>query len=310
MEGTRLKQIWEKKGLIIKPQKELWWMRSFAMIPVADKIKKNTFRIYFSGRDDQNRSQIGFVKVNICDGIITVLTYETEPALTIGEMGTFDDNGVTPSWMVTAGSKKYLYYIGWNAGSTTRMSLIAGLALSKDGGKTFTRNSRGPLLERTDREPFSILTGPCVLYTNGQWQMWYVSGEGWINRDLPKYNIKYAESVDGIHWERTGHIAIELKENETALARPCVLKENDLYKMWFSYKDPEIGYRIGYAESIDGKNWTRFDSESGMDPSESGWDSEMIEYSYVFTHSGITYMLYNGNKYGIDGVGYAVCKSR
>lgn len=285
-------------------------MRTFAMVPLADHIEEDIFRIYFSGRDDLNRSQIGYVDVNISDGIISLLDYAKEPVLTIGELGTFDDNGVTPSWMVTADTKKYLYYIGWNAGSTTRMSLIAGLALSEDGGKTFTRNSRGPLLERTDREPYSILTGPCVLYTKGQWKMWYVSGEGWINRDLPTYNIKYAESVDGIHWDRAGHIAIELNENETALARPCVIKENDQYKMWFSYKDPEIGYRIGYAESADGKNWMRFDDESGMDPSESGWDSEMIEYSYVFTHKGLTYMLYNGNKYGIDGAGYAVCKSR
>jgi hypothetical protein len=310
MKETRKKQVWEKKGLIIEPQKNLWWMKTFAMVPVADHMEGNIFRIYFSGRDDLNRSQIGFVDVNIGNGIISVLDYAKEPVLTTGELGTFDDNGVTPSWVVSNDGKKYLYYIGWNAGSTTRMSLIAGLALSEDGGTTYTRNSRGPLLERTDREPFSILTGPCVLNENGQWKMWYVSGEGWINRDLPKYNIKYAESVDGIRWERAGHIAIELNENETALARPCVLKENDLYKMWFSYKDPEIGYRIGYAESIDGRNWTRFDSESGMDPSESGWDAEMIEYSFVFVHENVTYMLYNGNKYGIDGAGYAVCKSR
>lgn len=301
------KQVWEKKGLIIQPKTELWWMQTFAMVPVADHIEKDRHRIYFSGRDNQNRSQIGFVTVNISKGVIDVIDYATEPVLTIGELGTFDDNGVTPSWMVNEGGFKYLYYIGWNAGSTTRMSLIAGLAVSKDGGKTFERNSRAPLLERTDREPFSILTGPCVLTKNGRWEMWYVSGEGWVNRDLPRYNIKYAESNDGIHWERKGHVCLELKENETALARPCVIEENGIYKMWFSYKDPEIGYRIGYAESENGKDWLRLDHESGINPSASGWDSEMIEYSFVFKHDQITYMLYNGNGYGKDGAGYAVC---
>lgn len=300
-------QIWEKKGLIIEPQENLWWMKSHAMLPIADHIEKNIFRIYFSGRDHLNRSQIGFVTSEISDGKISVIEYAKEPILTIGELGTFDDNGVTPSWIVTANGQKYLYYIGWNAGSTTRMSLIAGLAISADNGPTFKRYSRAPLLERTDREPFSILTAPCVRKIGDKWQMWYVSGEEWVNRDVPKYNIKHAESYDGILWERKGHVCIELNENETALARPCVVVENGCYKMWYSYKDPLIGYRIGYAESPDGKSWERMDSLSGMQPSAEGWDSEMIEYSYVFNHQGITYMLYNGNGYGINGVGYAVC---
>ncbi len=310
MSRSKKKQVWEKKGLIIEPDTSLWWMQSFAMVPVAEHIGENLFRIYFSGRDVKNRSQIGYVTATVSEGNITVQSYEKEPILTIGELGTFDDNGVTPSWVVNKNGVTYLYYIGWNAGSTTRMSLIAGLAISKDAGKTFTRNSRAPLLHRTDREPFSILTGPCVIMDNGRWKMWYVSGEGWIDRDLPKYNIKYAESDDGIHWERDGHVCLELYANETALARPCILIENDIYKMWFSYKDPKKGYRIGYAESVNGKDWTRFDDESGINTSASGWDSEMIEYSYVFCHKTITYMLYNGNGYGKHGIGYAVCTHR
>ena len=136
--------------------------------------------------------------------------------------------------------------------------------------------------------------------------MWYVSGEGWINKDLPLYNIKYAESNDGINWERNGHVSIELKdEKETALARPCVMKLNGVYHMWFSYKDPEIGYRIGYARSADGFNFERQDHKAGIDVSDAGWDSDMIEYSYVFRHADHYYMFYNGNGYGEIGAGYA-----
>ena len=40
--------------------------------------------------------------------------------------------------------------------------------------------------------------------------------------------------------------------------------------------------------------------------SKDGWDSEMVEYSFVFNHDGIKYMIYNGNGYGIDGAGYAI----
>ena len=76
--------------------------------------------------------------------------------------------------------------------------------------------------------------------------------------------------------------------------------------MWLSYKTLDQTYRIGYAESDDGINWTRFDERAGITISEEGWDSEMIEYPYVFNHKGKKYMAYNGNGYGQNGAGLAV----
>ena len=127
------------------------------------------------------------------------------------------------------------------------------------------------------------------------------------NKDLPIYNIKFAESNDGINWVRNGQVCIDFKSrNETALARPCVIYENNIFKMWYSYKDPKIGYRIGYAESLDGIKWERLDNEFGMGVSKTGWDSQMVEYSFVFNHKDYKYMLYNGNNYGENGIGYSV----
>ena len=48
-----------KKGLIIKPKKELPWWISHTMLPTADKKEDDIFRIYFSGRNDQYQSRIG-----------------------------------------------------------------------------------------------------------------------------------------------------------------------------------------------------------------------------------------------------------
>ena len=137
--------------------------------------------------------------------------------------------------------------------------------------------------------------------------MWYVSGEGWLNKDLPKYNIKYASSIDGIHWENKGEIALDLEKNETALARPCVLYNGVDYEMYFSYKDPALGYRIGHATSLNGLKFRRSNDYSQyLDVSNKGWDSKMVEYSFVFEHQNKKYMLYNGNGYGENGIGYAV----
>ena len=73
--------------------------------------------------------------------------------------------------------------------------------------------------------------------------------------------------------------------------------------MWYSHRGG--AYRIGYAESEDGKSWERMDNTVGITTSASGWDSEMIEYPYVFDHKGTRYMLYNGNGYGKTGFGLA-----
>jgi hypothetical protein len=236
-----------------------------------------------------------------------VLEYSQKPVLSPGELGCFDDNGVTPSWIVTHNGQKFLYYIGWKPRSTTRMGLITGLAVSEDGGLTFKRYSRAPILRLTDREPFMILTAPCVLKEGKLWRMWYVSGYKWEHADLPYYNIKYAESQNGIDWDQQGKVCIDSPlGNESSLARPCVIREQGIYKMYYSYKRNGNPYRMGYAESPDGIAWTRRDEEMKMDVSASGWDSEMIEYGYVFDHEGRKYMFYNGNNYGQTGAGLAV----
>jgi hypothetical protein len=172
--------------------------------------------------------------------------------------------------------------------------------------------SRGPkALFRNDIDPYSTFA-PFVMKEKELWHMWYVSCTEWkIEEEKPKhyYHIKYAHSFDGINWIREGKICIDfLTEMEYAIARPMVIKENGLYKMWYSYRasSKTSTYRIGYAESTDAVNWVRKDEEVGLDVSESGWDSEMICYPYIFDHAGKRYMLYNGNGYGKTGVGLAV----
>ena len=77
--------------------------------------------------------------------------------------------------------------------------------------------------------------------------------------------------------------------------------------MWFSYRSGSgEKYRIGYATSENGANWKLDLDNAGITVSATGWDSEMIEYPFVFDHEGSRYMLYNGNGYGRTGFGLAV----
>jgi hypothetical protein len=237
------------------------------------------------------------------------------PVLSLGKLGTFDDSGVMPSWIVDYKGLRYLYYIGWNKGLTVPYRNSIGLAISDDG-KTFVRRFDGPIMDRTIDEPYMSAT-PCVIIEAGIWRMWYLSGTGWkrhAGHPEPYYNIKYAESVDGILWKREGHVCIDFKSPfEGGIARPSVIKDGATYRMWYSYRgavdyrtNTSASYRIGYAESKDGLEWIRKDEEVGIDLSQEGWDSEMICYPFVKRLDGKLHMFYNGNGFGRSGIGYAV----
>jgi predicted GH43/DUF377 family glycosyl hydrolase len=297
---------WVKRGLIFQPPRHLKWMVTHAAVPCAQRLAGDMYRVYFAGRDADNRSRIGCFEIDL--NRPDEITYVSqEPLLGCGQVGAFDDNGVMPSWTIDHDGKTYLYYIGWNLGVTVPFYNSIGLAVSADGGRTFERLSQGPILGRDTNDPF--FTGSsCVLVEDTLWRMWYLSCSRWDVQDgQPKhyYHLKYAESEDGIHWKRTGLVAIAHKsEDEYAISRPSVIKDDALYRMWYSYRGES--YRIGYAESADGIRWERKDDKAGIDVSPSGWDSEMIEYPFVFDHEGERYMLYNGDGYGESGIGLAV----
>jgi predicted GH43/DUF377 family glycosyl hydrolase len=297
---------WIKEGLIFVPQDNFDWMVSHAMIPFAENMKGDRYRIYFAPRDQYNRSSVAYVEIDIKNPK-KILDISPNPVLSPGELGTFEDSGILLSWIVDHENVKYLYYIGYNIGVTVPFRNFVGLAISHDQGTSFQKVSKAPLLERNSIDPYLTVT-PCVLIEDCLWRMWYTSGTKWaMENDRPKhyYHIKYAESPDGIHWDRKGIVCIDYQnEDEYAIARPCVIKEEGFYRMWYCYRGES--YRIGYAESEDGIQWERKDEETGIDVSESGWDSEMIEYPFVFDHGGERYMLYNGNGYGKTGIGLAI----
>lgn len=291
-------------GRIFEPAGQAPWIRTHAALPVAVRLHEDRYRIYTGGRDDQGRGQEGYFEMELSAPGRTLAVSE-QPVVRVGELGTFDDRGALSSWIVQIGGRTYHYYTGVMLGRTVPFYYAVGLAVSDDGGRTAQKVSAAPVLDRCAIDPY-LTASPCVLIENGVWRMWYMSGTGWEARDgTPKhyYLLKYAESDDGILWKRDGRIVIDYEPGEYAISRPCVLNDGGTYRMWFASRGER--YRINYAESSDGLCWTRKDSDGGIDVSESGWDSEMVCYPYVFDHEGERYMLYNGNGYGKTGIGLA-----
>lgn len=303
-------QYWKKLGLIFSANNNYSWMRSHASVPFISNIDGDLITIFFSSRDEHQVSSICSLQFDIRS--FTVKSLSEQPILSKGDLGCFDDSGVMGCCVIRKEECYLLYYIGWNLGVTVPFRNSIGVAQSIDGGKNFERLFKGPILDRSQNEPHFVASN-CVLVDKGIYRIWYLSCTEWIldqsRNPLHKYHIKYAESEDGINWHRHGQVAIDYKdEYEYAISVPRVIRDGSKYKMWFSSRGSNDipTYRIRYAESIDGINWLRRDEEVNLQPSDHGWDSEMICYPYIFNHKSKRYMLYNGNGYGKTGFGLAV----
>jgi predicted GH43/DUF377 family glycosyl hydrolase len=302
---------WEKLGRVYVASGERPWCHSHAVLPTVLKLRRDRLRVYVAFLDQGLVGRLGFVEVDARDPR-RVLAVSAEPVLDIGADGTFDDNGVTPMSIVRSGDALLLYYTGWQLGRKARYFLFTGVAKSLDGGLSFQRMSQVPLLDRCDGELF-VRTACFVCRDQRRWRMWYIGGDRWIEVNgklVPSYNLRYLESNVPARWtDRPGRILMDLQgTDEYGFGRPFVVRSEDRYQLWYSIRSVSKGYRIGYAESPDGLEWSRQDDRAGIDVSTNGWDSEMICYASVVATRYGTYMFYNGNNYGETGFGVAVLR--
>lgn len=304
--------MWQKKGLIFNTDRNFDWMVSHACVPTALCLPNGRIRIYFAPRNLKGQSIPTFIEVD-GENPAEVLYLHDRPILELGKIGTFDDGGIMPCSIVEAQGKLFLYYVGWNPSVSVPYRNAVGAVISEDGGTTFSRLFDGALIDRTPQEPY-FTASPCVYKDGDKWHLWYASATGFVEssgKQEPLYLIKYGRSNDGINWYRENITCIEPKTPFEANARPTVIRENGIFRMWFcyrgsfDYRDGADSYRIGYAESLDAVKWSRMDESAGIDVSKSGWDSMMQTYPYVINFKQKKYLFYNGNGFGKTGIGWA-----
>ena len=297
---------WEKLGRILGPDQLREFGVTAALMPIARILDaaRGLVRVYFSPRDSEGRSHVRYIEFEVSKPHETLKVFD-KPLFEPGKLGAFDDAGITLGSIVEDGDRRLLYYTGWTLTVSVPFNNSIGVAELR-ADDSVHRLGDGPIMTRTLNEPYSCAS-PFVLKEEGVFKMWYASMDSW--KDTPSgplhfYNIKLAQSLDGISWNRFEKVAIDYEsEDEYAFGRPFVLRENGVYKMWYSYQGDS--YRIGYAESTNGENWVRKDDLAGISVSESGWDSEMVEYPFLFDCDEGRFMLYNGNGYGKSGLGLA-----
>lgn len=129
-----------------------------------------------------------------------------EPAISPGAGGTWDNKWVKDPCLVipAAGGPLYCYYRGQNSSNVAKI----GLAISYDGGNTWTKSASNPILTPSaswEGGASGYLSFPAVLYdlteTNSayRWKMWYAGG---TSPSDGSGGIGYAYSSDGLTWTK------------------------------------------------------------------------------------------------------------
>ncbi len=302
--------IWRKLGNVYLPDEECPY--THAMFPEVECIdeKAGVIRIYYTHRDTNNYGFPTFLDAKLVGEEFTILYNHHEPIIDKGDIGNFDDSGVNVTSVRHINGKHRFYYYGWNLGVTVPFRNSIGVAEAETKGNRLhlKRVFPGPILDRAARFP-GLCATPCVIPIDGGYRMYFTQGTPWIIKDgTPQVacHISFADSKDGLDWKRSEKPAVENLDTDHVITTPFVIRDAGLYKMWYSYRGTK--YRIGYAESSDGKFFQRKDSEAGITVSDSGWDSEMVCYPKVFQLKGTWYMIYCGNDYARTGFGLAICE--
>lgn len=298
---------WIKKGRIYCPNGEHEWEQDTFMTPHAMVIQPGVIRIWGGVRDKDGISRIKYIDVEESNPS-KVLYISTKPSLDIGNKGCFDDNGVILGDIIPVGNKLYLYYVGFQHVQKVKFFAFSGLAISDDGGVSFSRYSECPILDRTGSGRF----GRCihtVLYDENIFKCYYAVINDWKvinNIPYPVYNIWYTVSEDGIHFPQEDTcLCVDVNEYEYRIGRPKVYKTGDGYEMLYTRDLISKEYLSGYAISPDGITWSRRDDLWNLYHSNEGWDSDMACYPVKLQTSNKTFLFYNGNGMGKTGVGYA-----
>lgn len=195
--------------------------------------------------------QIGLAESE--DGGRTWRRVSHKPVIPRGEAGSHDAFSASSASVLRVGKEWWLWY-----GGISQVPYLAGicLAISSDGVR-FRKHDLNPVLPFNPHIPGEafICAKPHVHFDGGVFRMWYTSrgyGAGTAPGD---YRICYAESLDGVHWERYPRNPVVTPSSagwdHTMVEYAEVVRDEDRYHMYYcGDRYQSIGYAEGRAHRV------------------------------------------------------------
>jgi len=286
--------VWHKyeSNPILVPNQE--WEAAFGVIGPRLLKVGNVYKMWYTGLG--SRRQIGLA--TSLDGIHW--TKLSNPVLSFGKPGDFDSEHVTYGKVLHHNNQYWMWYSGYN-GTIWQI----GLATSSDG-VIWTKYANNPVLTvgRSNEWDAQGVIAPAIIFDGRIFKMWY-NGNG-----TPFIQAGgYAESADGIHWQKHQRNPIftpipSIWESRT-IGLNAVIFENGEYHLWYG-AGGDATNALGYATSKDGINWTRYQSNPIMTPGKAGaWDYPTLDGFNIMRENNVYKMWYGGYDGAIWRIGYA-----
>jgi hypothetical protein len=340
-----LRQSWVKRGVILEPGFAGPRSSKFVSSPSVVRLEDGRLRMYVWVADGSPPWLHGRHIVIAAESdpanpfqwqVLSKEAVGPDPASKIR------DRGVGFPYVLPRTDGPWLMYFGtWGGDWTLKQELTnrIGLAVSHDKGLTW-EVMKEDVLPSGPRGSFDAGAIPSVgVLQRGKddYLMWYTAAErylrfGEVNQGI--LNIGVARSRDGISWNKLEQPALLAREGaadpyEACLARPAILMLGGVYHMWFGVYDMAPGsrpktntpdnspspagtnrtgagsYRIEYARSTDGVNWTRFPDQPVLALTPGGFDSTSQTYVSVVDMGKQLWLFYTGDGLGATGVGLA-----
>src|SRR3989338_2191256 len=134
-----------------------------------------------------------------------------------------------------------------------------------------------------------------VIKQGSEYKMWYTGADR-----TGKEQIGYATSTDGIKWDKYEKNPV-LKVGPTGswdsyiAAQASVIYDGKNYFMWYSGNNASVineHWKIGFATSIDGIKWDKYEQNPVLNPSLDGWDNKAVYQPEVLKISNTKYYMW------------------
>ena len=199
--------------------------------------------------------------------------FNNNPVLQPGQSNAWDNGGTTATSVVKVDNIYKMYYTGY---STYTNKYNIGLATSTDG-INWIKNVNPVLTGNTNGWDYQISSGDVVLVQNVYFLYYHAS-----SYSSNEYKICVATSNDGVNFIKYLDNPVLVKTQsweENGIARPSVIYDESQFKMVYMNTSGS-DMSLGMATSIDGKTWTKLDSNPifGCPMTSNGWASAYVAY--------------------------------
>jgi formylglycine-generating enzyme required for sulfatase activity len=146
-----------------------------------------------------------------------------------------------------------------------------------------------------------VLTSDVLVEEDGTWVLYFYTRDDANSSEPSRVGRATAASADG-PWQVDERVLVasgEFAWDAVGIQRPCVLKTEDGYKMFFQAHDEDNKVSFGLATSADGIEWEVY-PEPVFTAAETGEEDVSLRYPYVVSVEGGLVLFYRAETRGIQ----------